>query len=464
MHKQPFVRTRITSNQNVPDSPPKGNCWCRYERLTTEQACRVKDHKGDKLLSRGDIVLAFKGATNWVWCAKCATNEACCKMVPQLQEEEPEDIEMSTLAFEQLSRQDKATVISKRFSVGRNMVLSATVESMQAAWTADDVSLMLNADGKSLFPKQGQVTTAPTDAVPVGTGSNLADAIADAIRGKVGVNEAEVSAIAEKVYKRLQLPQPLVVTIQHPDGTQVPLSGKQHKVDPQVLRAVKRRDNIWAAGPAGTGKTYMFSQIAEALGLKFFRISCGPQTPASVVFGHTTASGGYAPGIAYQALTAEGGSLLLFDEFDRMNPAVAVMVNGLLDGNAVTFPNGETLKPGPNNIYAVAANTFGKPSAEFGTAQRQDPATMSRFVKIEVPVDEDLERDVFGNNEWVLHVQKVRKIVATLGVTSMAVTPRASEYGVRMLKDGEKRVDVEQMLLWNGVPDEDVKKIKANLR
>lgn len=463
MHE--WTRTHLGESKRTDDpdrpQPVNGNHYCRYERVQVPQQCRHMGHKGP-MPTTGDTVLAFKDAPLWVWCKKCAATSESVAMVPQLQEDDTEDDRMTTVAFEQLSRQDKATVVSKRFTVGRNTVLSATVESMQVAWLADDVTKLVDSNGKVLFPKDAPDVQALGASTPAPGSDSLADAIAQALRGKVGVNEAEVTRIAEATYKRLNLPQAITVEIKEGDRV-VPMTGKQHKVTPQVVRAIKRRDNVWVAGPAGTGKTYMLSQIAEALGLKFFRISCGPQTPASIVFGHTTANGGYAPGIAYQALTSEG-ALLLFDEFDRMNPAVAVMVNGLLDGNAVTFPNGETLRPGPNHVYAVAANTFGKPTAEFGTAQRQDPATMSRFVKIEVPVDEDLERSVFGNNEWVAYVQQVRKVVATLGITSMAVTPRASEYGVRMLADGEKRKDVEQMLLWSGVPDEDVKKIKQNLK
>lgn len=369
-------------------------------------------------------------------------------------------------AFETLSRQDKATVISKAFNLGRNMVLSATVESMQEAWTSQKASALKDSSGRTLFPEDKPQTPAPEAPRPA---DDLATAIARAVEDKIktGTDEATVRKIAQSVaedtYKRLNQPTQVEVVLKTPDGILSKLPGKQHKISPQVVRAMNRRDNVWLAGPAGVGKTYLVGQIAEGLGLPFFRISCGPQTPASVVFGHTTASGGYAPGIAYQALTADG-AVLLFDEFDRMNPAVAVMCNGLLDGNAVTFPNGETLKPKANTIYVVAANTFGKPSAEFGTAQRQDTSTMSRFCKILVDVDEDLETAVFGNNEWVQHVQKVRRIVKQLGITSMAVTPRASEYGVRALADGETRQVVEEMYLYAGVPEEDIRKIKANLR
>lgn len=361
-------------------------------------------------------------------------------------------------SFESLSRQDKATAVSKRFNIGRSIVLSATVESMQAAWVAGDKRLLVGLNGQKLTDSTDTQQQQPQPAAS----DSLADAIAHAIDGKVGVRTDEVRRIAKEVYSELTQPKTIEVAIKQVDGTVDKLEGQQHKVFPTVFRAANRRDNVWLGGPAGTGKTYLVSQVADALKLPFFRISCGPQTPASLIFGHTTATGGYAPGIAYQALTAEG-AVLLFDEFDRLNPAVAVMVNGLLDGNAVTFPNGETLKPKANTIYMVAANTFGKPTAEFGTAQRQDTSTMSRFVKIAVPIDEDLEKSVFGNNEWVLFVQKVRRAVAKLGITSLVVTPRASEYGVRMLKDGEKRQDVEEMLLWAGVPQEDLAKIKANL-
>lgn len=366
------------------------------------------------------------------------------------------------LPFEQLSQRDKAVALSKRFNKPLQECQTLAIDKMVEVWKA----------GKWDMPTSGN-------------GKSLADLIANAMKGQSLLDEPRVRVIAneeitsreggiikkalDKITPELQEIKDLVlsnreVKLELPSGEMKKL-GKQHFKYEDVFKLVSLKLNVWMGGPAGAGKTYLASEIARALDWDFYRISCGPQTAASQIFGHTTAHGGYAQGIAYQALKNEKGAILLFDEFDRLNPAVGVMVNGLLDGNAVTFPNGETLKQSEKCIFLVAANTFGKPNAEFGTAQRQDTATMSRFVKVAVPVDEKLEMAIFGaiNEDWVKFVQKVRGVVSRLGVTSLCVTPRASEYGVKMLASGMKQSNVEELLLWNGLPTEDVKKIKANL-
>ena len=345
--------------------------------------------------------------------------------------------------FSELSRQDKATAVAQRFVISRNLVLTATIDSCEAAWNANDPKLLVNSMDQPIL------------------GGSQAPSIS---------KETLIKIINEVVDPKLALLKPELLSrkleIKTPKDNGFKKVGAQHKHFPELMAFVSLKLNVWLAGDAGSGKTHAAAQIAAILERQFLRVSCGPQTPASIIFGHTTANGGYAPGIAYQALTVDPavGSVLLFDEFDRMNPAVAVMVNGLLDGGAVTFPNGETLKPHDNVTYLVAANTFGKPTAEFGTAQRQDAATMSRFVKLHWPVDEQLEREVFGANEWVSYVQKVRKVVKDLGVTSLVVTPRASEYGVKMLTNGINRQMVEDTLLWNGIGEEDKKKIHNALK
>jgi len=385
--------------------------------------------------------------------------------------------------FEKLNRQEKVSAVSKRFNISRVVIMSATNESLEEVWKKEDLKLLKGSDGKDLI--SGGKPQEQQEDNKGGFKNGLADTLAEAVKDKV-FDEKRVYTIANEVVTkrtpaivestlvkvdakltafetRLEQKFTKDVVVVLPETKETKDMGKQHTVFPEVLKLVSLRLNVWMAGPAGAGKSYLAAEIARALDRPFFRISCGPQTAASQIFGHTTAHGGYAQGIAYQALTNEKGAILLFDEFDRLNPAVGVMVNGLLDGGAVTFPNGETLKQTDKTTYLVAANTFGKPTADFGTALRQDTATMSRFVKVFVPVDEQLEKAVFGDGEWVKFVQKVRGVVKRLGVTSLVVTPRASEYGVRMLASGMSRKTVEEMLLWNGTPDEDVKKIKANL-
>lgn len=383
------------------------------------------------------------------YCTECGKKlERKFGTFPVSEQQKQEKKQMSP--FETLSHNDKATAISKRFRIDRGEVLKWSAGQMLEKWNNPALKTPI-AQLTGFGVNDDRVRIIANEEI-----SKRAPAIVQDARNSM---VPELKKLEELINAKRE------VVILSPDKLKLKEMGKQHFKYEEVFKLVMLQLNVWMGGPAGAGKTFLASEIARALDKPFFRISCGPQTAASVIFGHTTASGGYAPGIAYQALTHEKGSVLLFDEFDRLNPAVGVMVNGLLDGNKVTFPNGETIGQREGVIMLVAANTFGKPTAEFGTAQRQDTATMSRFVKVNVPVDEKLEMSLFGSidKDWVLFVQKVRKAVEKLGVTSLVVTPRASEYGVRMIANGIPRTTVEEMLLWNGIPQDDLKKIKANL-
>lgn len=358
--------------------------------------------------------------------------------------------------FETMARQEKVTAVAKRFNVPRGALLSATVDSMIATWNSGDTSMLRKSNGEPLLSVSGAPHVAASD-------NGIADAILQAIGGRVGVNSEEVRAI---VREELAAHPSGVKTLEIRAFDETPKNiGAQHRMFETVFVYVQCKVNVWLAGPAGSGKSRMALEIAKALDYEFFRVPCGPHMTGTQIFGYCTADGSYSQGVAHRALTTKAkGAVLLFDEFDRCNPAVAVQVNGLLDGGSVTFPNGETLSQPENVVFLVAANTFGLPTEDCPTAQRQDPATLSRFAKLHIDIDEDLERAIFGENDWVTYVQKVRAVAKRLGVHSMKVTPRASEHGVKLLAHGGiSREEVEKSLLWNGVPSEDVRKVKGAL-
>lgn len=424
-----------------------------WEKAPKEVTCTIENCK--RKIPVGSWVVRLQWP-NMFWCKECVKmkiHNSEKELWQAVGIESPYKIEALTEdmnPFETLSNKDKAIAISKRFSLNREIVDKWPPEKLLEVWRTGKV------DGDAV-PVSDTKLEGVSEKRVIEIIDKKTPSIVQLARDSMAPSLQELKELINSK-KELHLTFDELPTIN---------MGKQHFKFEDVMKLVVLKMNVWMGGPAGAGKTYLASEIARALEKKFLRISCGPQTSASQIFGHTTAHGGYAPGIAYQAIKSDGkGAILLFDEFDRLNPAVAVMVNGLLDGNMVTFPNGETLRLGENGCIAlVAANTFGKPTAEFGTAQRQDIATMSRFVKILIPVDEKLEMNLFGpiNEEWVKFVQKVRKVVSTLGVTSLVVTPRASEYGVKLLASGMSRKNVEDFLLWNGVPSEDIKKIKQNL-
>jgi hypothetical protein len=61
------------------------------------------------------------------------------------------------------------------------------------------------------------------------------------------------------------------------------------------------------------------------------------------------------------------------------------------------------------------------------------------------PSDEDLERSLVPDQpEWAAFVQEMRRLVASLGIRSLAVTPRATLEGADALRAGMTREDVDR--------------------
>lgn len=245
-------------------------------------------------------------------------------------------------------------------------------------------------------------------------------------------------------------------------------SGKRfHYAFSTLLAVAASRVPAMLVGPAGSGKSTAGRQVAENLGLSFKSESCNPQMSKWDIMGFNNAQGGYTPGVVYKPFK-EGGVVLL-DEIDASNPAVLVSINLIASvsvGETVTFPNGEDVARHEDFILIAGANTFGDgASDEYVGREQLDAATLDRFATIEWGYDEALERIAAGAGaeEWVSYVQSVRKAAAAAGV-SLLVTPRASINGANLLRAGLSRTQVEAVVLWKGISEDEKRSVKAQVR
>jgi ribosomal protein L19 len=76
--------------------------------------------------------------------------------------------------------------------------------------------------------------------------------------------------------------------------------------------------------------------------------------------------------------------------------------------------------------------------------------------------DENLERELAGNQDWSDYVQKVRRFIEAMKIRHV-VSPRASIYGAKLLANGISRETVEQTVLWKGLDDVSKNKVIQNL-
>lgn len=184
---------------------------------------------------------------------------------------------------------------------------------------------------------------------------------------------------------------PTRVEVKRADGEVYKVEGLAHAVLPDVIKVLNLDENILMVGPAGTGKSHIGRQAAEALNLPFYAMSVGPTMLESKLLGYMDAKGDFIS-TAFYEWTKKGGVLLL-DEVDNGNAGVLNVSNAALSNKFVQFPNGELVDLHETCLCIAAANTYGLgPDRAYVGRQALDAAFRDRFCFIDVPYDLALER------------------------------------------------------------------------
>lgn len=154
----------------------------------------------------------------------------------------------------------------------------------------------------------------------------------------------------------------------------------------EISRAI---NNIWLCGPAGSGKTTLAHQLADALGLAYSFISCTAGMSEAKLLGRMNVQGTYLPA-EFVRIYEEGG-VFLWDEFDAADPNVVLCANAAMANGHLSVPD-RVDRPvatrHPNTILIVATNTWGRGStSEYTARETLDAATRDRFVLSKIAVD-----------------------------------------------------------------------------
>jgi cobaltochelatase CobS len=314
-------------------------------------------------------------------------------------------------------------------------------------------------------PEPSPVTpTAPVTA-PAATPEPANDAMAafqafmNAIAPKV--DAGQVHAIVDERLAGLVLPTRVEITR---NGETKPVEGLAHKMLPVVITILSTGKHVMMVGPAGTGKSHIASQAAEALSLPAYSISLSPQTPTSAILGYMTATGDHVRSLFREAY--ENGGVFHFDEVDNSHPSVLAVINAALANGSMAFPDGMVKRHADFRCVA-SANTYGNgPDRAYVGRQAMDMATKDRFEIVDIPVDEALEEALCMSTG--LDGTKVRQVLAYVRYLRVAAlnyklplsfSPRRSHGACTLLMAGMSVKDVTEISVRRGISDTDWSKV-----
>lgn len=261
-------------------------------------------------------------------------------------------------------------------------------------------------------------------------------------KGEVDIES--VTKIVQEQIRIAKIPQVRTIEVKLPSKDDVVKLGRQHYLFQDVLESVADNSYVLLKGNAGSGKTYGAVQIAKALDLDYRIFSFTNEISLGRCIGYMDAMGKYVTTAIREMY--ENGGLLIMDEFDAMNPNVAVSLNNMLSGDEYTFPDEVVVKHEDFKVIACT-NTFGNGAdKDYSSRNKLDKATLDRFdEKFNWGYDKDLEIAVFGDTEATRVVFKIRENAEKLGIT---ITPRRTKSVNKMVNRGVKlKVALERAIL-----------------
>ena len=207
------------------------------------------------------------------------------------------------------------------------------------------------------------------------------------------------------------LPQRVVV--ETPKGS-TQFTGLVHSAFPNVLKAIVKKHIPFLTGPAGTGKSFLCKQVAEALKIPFYFSNA--LTQEYKVTGFVDANGTYHDTPFYNAF--KNGGLFMLDEVDASVPEVMVLLNDACANRRFAFPNGEQIEAHDDFRMITAGNTFGTGAdAEYCGRYQLDASTQNRYVIIPIGYDERLEKALTNDNtELITFAHQFRKACEDVGI------------------------------------------------
>jgi MoxR-like ATPase len=284
---------------------------------------------------------------------------------------------------------------------------------------------------------------------------------------ELSVDEKEVRAVVrDEMVKGGILKH--VIEVKLPTGDVNKVQGKPHVAFARALRLAACRKNVLLVGPAGSGKTHLAEQVAQALGLPFAFISCTAGMSEGQLLGRLVPTGeaGKFEYLRSEFVKAyEEGGVFLFDELDAADSNTLLVLNSALANGQMAIPN-RPEKPfavkHPDFVCVGAANTFGTGADRQYVGRNQlDESTLDRFRvgQIEMDYDPEIEAALCPDTELRERLQGYRQRCREARLRRL-VSMRFLRDAYQMKQAGDMDADIDKALMSGWTTDE-IAKVKG---
>lgn len=286
-----------------------------------------------------------------------------------------------------------------------------------------------------------------------GFGDFFGKALEELIKEKAAELKPEVLEILKTELQKLK-PTNIRISGRKAAGT---ITGFKHKMFRDAVFLCEQERQLMLVGPAGSGKTTLASQIADAFSIKFGHISCSAGMSEAHVLGRMLFDGTYIPSEFVKCY--ETGGVFLFDEIDAADSNTLLVVNSALANGYISIPNRKdkpTAERHEDFICVVAGNSWGYGSNAYQGRGYLDAAFLDRFAlsKIELDYDTELEKDIAGEHEVVLErMWEIRKIISKNRMKRILST-RSIVSAIRQTIAGKSLKQVESVYTTGWAKDE----------
>lgn len=193
-----------------------------------------------------------------------------------------------------------------------------------------------------------------------------------------------------------------------------------HPDSEEIIMNMMNGIHTLLVGPAGTGKTTLAEQCARSIGWSPLTIGCAGSSPVTFS-GNWLPSGENGQFIFHLSDFAkgceQGETAIILDEFDRVNPSDALVLNDVLASGKYRIPGYGEVRLAETTGIVATANTFGSGADPMYVSEMLDASTLSRFdcAVIHIDYDRDLEQRL-GSKALLDWAWKVREVIDAAGM------------------------------------------------